>query len=74
MTNIPDEVERDKDLTVGTMLLGCNGVVSRGNQVAFHSKAHCDTVIGHIVNYSLAKMNMTMSRENKQILDSAKND
>jgi hypothetical protein len=67
IAKIPGEVQGDNDLTVGTMLFGCNSTVSRGNDVSIQSKPHCDTVIGYIVNYCLANMNMSLARENKQV-------
>jgi hypothetical protein len=67
IAKIPGEVEEDKDLTVGTMLFGCNSTVSRGNDASIQSKPHCDTVIGYLVNYCLANMNMSLARENKQV-------
>jgi len=67
IARIPGEVQGDKDLTVGTMLFGCNSTVSRGNDASIQSKPHCDAVIGYIVNYCLANMNMSLARENNQV-------
>jgi len=67
IANIPGEIQGDQDLTVGTMLFGCNSTVSRGNEASIQSKPGCDTVISYIVNYCLANMNMSSARENRQV-------
>ena len=56
-----------EDLTVGTMLYGCDGTVSKGNATSIDAKSAFDVVIRYIMNYCLSHMNDTMAMENKQI-------
>ena len=55
------------DIKVGTILYGCDEIVSKGNAVAVEAKPGCDIVIRYIVNYCLSHMKDAIAIENKQI-------
>jgi hypothetical protein len=55
----------NQGITVGTVLEGCNGVVSNSSDSSL--KPRCDLVVRYVVNYCLAHMNDTMAQESKQV-------
>lgn len=56
-----------EDLTVGTMLSGCDYAVSKGYAASIDAKAPCDVVVRYVVNYCLSHMNDTIAIDNKQV-------
>lgn len=54
-------------MTVGTMFLGCEGIVSKNDSMAASVKPACDSTIRYVMDYCVKHMTDSMAKQSLQV-------
>jgi hypothetical protein len=62
-----DMTDASPGATVGTMLLGCEGIVSKNDSMAARVKPACDSTIRYVIDYCVDHMTDSMAKQSLQV-------